>query len=106
MRRRRRELALLKTLGFTRRQLAATVAWQASAAVAVGVIVGVPLGVVVGRALWDRFAGALHVVPEPTVPALTIMLITVGALVLANIVAAIPGIQAARTRTALLFHAE
>ena len=42
VRRRRRELALLKTLGFTRRQLAATVAWQASVAVAIGVLVGVP----------------------------------------------------------------
>ena len=46
VRRRRRDLALLKTLGFTRRQLAATVAWQASIAVALGVIVGVPLGIV------------------------------------------------------------
>ena len=32
VRRRRRDLALLKTLGFTRRQLAAAVAWQASVA--------------------------------------------------------------------------
>ena len=69
-------------------------------------IVGVPLGIVVGRALWDQFADALHVVPEPTVPALTIALIAIGALVLANLVAAIPGLQAARTQTAVLLHAE
>ena len=106
VRRRRRELALLKTLGFTRRQLAATVAWQASLAVAVGVIVGVPVGIVIGRALWDQFASALHVVPQPTVPALTIALVAIGALVLANLVAAIPGLQAARTKTAVLLHAE
>ena len=106
VRRRRRELALLKTLGFTRRQLAATVAWQASVAVGVGVLIGVPLGIVTGRALWDQFANALHVVPQPTVPALTIALIAIGAIVLANLVAAIPGLQAARTRTALLLHAE
>ena len=74
VRRRRRDLALLKSLGFTRRQLAATVAWQSSVAVALGVVVGVPLGIVIGRALWDRFATALHVVPEPTVPAVTIAL--------------------------------
>jgi hypothetical protein len=36
VRRRRRELALLKCLGFTRRQLAATVAWQSSVSAAVG----------------------------------------------------------------------
>jgi hypothetical protein len=106
VRRRQRDLALLKTLGFTRRQLAATVAWQSSVAVALGVIVGVPVGVIVGRALWNEFATALHVVPDPTVPALTITLIALGALLLANIVAAVPGLQAARTHTAVLLRAE
>jgi len=106
VRRRRHDLALLKTLGFTRRQLAAVVAWQASVAVAIGVIIGVPLGIVAGRALWNRFANALHVVPQPTIPPLTIALITIGALILANLVAAIPGLQAARTSTAALLHEE
>ncbi len=106
VRRRRRELALLKTLGFTRRQLAATVAWQASIAITVGVILGVPLGIIIGRALWDKFATALHVVSQPTVPALTIALVVAAALVLTNIVAAIPGLQAARTPSALLLHDE
>ncbi len=49
VRRRRRDLALLKTLGFTQRQLAATVAWQSTIAVALGVVVGIPLGIVAGR---------------------------------------------------------
>ena len=40
VRRRRRDLALLKTLGFTRRQLAVTVAWQASVAAIVGIVDG------------------------------------------------------------------
>ncbi len=106
VRRRRRELALFKTLGFTRRQLAATVAWQASIAVALGVLIGVPVGIITGRVLWNQFAGALHVVPRPTVPTFTITLVAVGALVLANLVAAIPGRQAARTQTAVLLRAE
>jgi ABC-type antimicrobial peptide transport system permease subunit len=106
VRRRRRELALLKTLGFTRRQLGATVAWQASVAVVIGVLIGVPLGIVAGRALWIRFAEALHVVPQPTVPLVSIALIALTALVLANLVAAIPGLQAARTNTAEQLHAE
>ena len=106
VRRRRRELALLKTLGFTRRQLAAVVAWQSTIAVGIGVVVGVPVGIILGRSLWDLFARAIHAVPQPTVPALTISLVAVGALVLANVVAAAPGRQAARTRTALLLHAE
>ena len=97
---------MLKTLGFRGRQLAATVAWQASLAVTVGVVLGVPIGIITGRWLWERFADSLHVIPEPTVPAAAIALITVGALVIANLVAAIPGTQAARTRTAELLHAE
>ena len=40
--RRRRELALLKALGFTRRQVSATVAWQATSIIAVGLVIGVP----------------------------------------------------------------
>jgi hypothetical protein len=105
VRRRRRDLALLKTLGFTRRQLAATVAWQGSVAVTVGLIVGIPLGIAGGRALWIRFADALHVVPVPTIPALTIALIATATLALANLVAVIPGLHAASTRTALLLRA-
>ena len=45
-------------------------------------------------------------VPDPTVPAVTIALIAIGALVVANLVAAIPGRQAARTKTAVLLRAE
>jgi putative ABC transport system permease protein len=106
VRRRRRELALLKTLGFVRRQLAAAVAWQSSIAVAIGVVVGVPVGIVIGRVLWDLFAHEIDAVPMPSVPGLVIVLIVVGALVLANVVAAIPGRMAARTSTALVLREE
>ena len=82
------------------------VAWQSTIAVALGVVIGVPLGIITGRALWDLFAHAIHVVDEPTVPALAITLVAIGALVLANVVAALPGLQAARTRTAVLLRAE
>jgi hypothetical protein len=106
VRRRRRDLALLKTLGFTRNQLAATVVWQASVAAVIGVIIGVPVGIALGRWLWDLFARAIFAVPDPTVPVLEIVLVAVGALVLANVVAAVPGRMAARTRTALLLRTE
>jgi predicted lysophospholipase L1 biosynthesis ABC-type transport system permease subunit len=106
VRRRRRDVALLKTLGFTRRQLASVVAWQSSVAVAIGVVVGVPLGIVFGRWLWDLFAHDIDVVPSSTVPVLSIVLIALAALVLANLVAAVPGFIAARTKTASLLRAE
>jgi hypothetical protein len=106
VRRRRRDVALLKTLGFTRRQLAAVVAWQSSVAVAIGVVVGVPVGIVFGRWLWDLFAHNIDVVPTPTVPVMSIVLIALGALVLANLVAAVPGFIAARTKTVSQLRAE
>jgi hypothetical protein len=106
VRRRRRDLALLKTLGFTRRQLAAVVAWQSSVAVVIGIVVGIPLGIVLGRVLWNAFAHEINAVPASTVSGLSIVLIALGALVLANILAAIPGRIAARTPTALLLRAE
>ena len=106
VRRRRRDLALLKALGFTRRQLAAAVAWQSTIAVGVGVVIGVPIGIVAGRALWDLFAHELHVVAEPSVPAFTLAPGRGGALVLANVVAALPGRQAARTPAALVLQSE
>ncbi|HEV3212244.1 MAG TPA: FtsX-like permease family protein [Acidimicrobiales bacterium] len=106
VRRRRRDLAMLKTLGFTQRQLAAAVAWQSSVAVLIGVVLGVPIGIVVGRTLWDLFAREINAVPAPSVPSTSIVLITIGALVLANVVAAIPGRLAARTPTALVLRAE
>jgi hypothetical protein len=106
VRRRRRDLALMKTLGLSGRQLATVVAWQSTVAVLIGTLVGVPTGIVVGRVLWDLFARGLHAVPSPSVPALTIGLIAVGALVLANLVAALPGRIAARTPTGLLLRDE
>ena len=104
--RRRRDLAVLRVLGLSGRQLASIVALQSSVAMTIGVIVGVPLGVVAGRLLWDLFASGIHAVPAPSVPALEVAAIALGALVLANIMALIPGRIAARTRTAMLLWVE
>jgi hypothetical protein len=106
VRRRRRDLALLKTLGFTERQLMAAVAWQASVSAVIGVVVGLPLGIIVGRWLWTLFARQIYAVPQPSVPVLAVTLVALGTLVLANVVAALPGFIAARTPTALLLRAE
>jgi FtsX-like permease family len=106
VRRRRRDLALLKTLGFTRRQLAAAVAWQSSVVAVVGLVIGVPVGIAAGRWLWLAFAHELSALPDPVVPAGSIALAAVVALVLANLVAALPGRAAARTPAAIVLRAE
>jgi ABC-type lipoprotein release transport system permease subunit len=104
--RRRRDLALLRTLGFTGRQLLAAVAWQASVAGVIGAVVGIPLGVLIGRWLWTLFANNIYAVPHPTVPALGLLLIAASTLVLANVVAAMPGRRAARTSAAQVMRGE
>ena len=106
VRHRRRDLALLKALGFRPRQLAAVVAWQSSVTVLIGVIVGLPLGIIIGRQLWTLFARNINAVPDPTVPALAVTIVGIGALVFANVIAALPGQFAARTPTALVLRAE
>ncbi|HXN58920.1 MAG TPA: FtsX-like permease family protein [Acidimicrobiales bacterium] len=106
VRRRRREMALLKTFGFTQRQLAAAVAWQATIVAVVGLVVGIPLGIALGRFLWDAFAHQLSVVVDPTVAIVQLALVGLGAIVVANLVAALPGRIAARTPTALVLRAE
>jgi ABC-type lipoprotein release transport system permease subunit len=106
VRRRRRDLALLKTFGFTQFQLASAVGWQASVAALVGIILGVPIGIIVGRWLWILFARAIYAVPSPSVPVLDIAVIALGTLILANLAAVIPGRMAARTPTALVLRSE
>jgi hypothetical protein len=106
VRRRRRDLALLKSLGFSRRQVSATVAWQATITIVVGVVVGLPLGVALGRWLWTQFAGQLSVVARPTVPLALLAALGAGMLALANLAAAAPAWAAGRTRAAAVLRSE
>ena len=106
VRRRRWDLALLKTLGFTQRQLAAAITWQSAIDALVGIIVGIPLGVLAGRELWTLFARTIDAVPNPTVPLHSIVLVGIGTLVFSGLVAVLPGHSAARTSTALVLRAE
>ena len=75
---RRRELAILRALGFSNRMLRATVGWQSLATVAVGLVIGIPLGVVVGRITWRAFANELGLVPSAEVPVLLVAAIARG----------------------------
>lgn len=101
VRRRRSELALLKVLGFDRRQVRATVAWQATILGGVGLVLGIPVGIILGRLLWQAVANGLGVSPEVTAPALWLLLCVPCVLVLVNLIALFPARSAARTRPAV-----
>jgi hypothetical protein len=106
VRRRRRDLAMLRALGFTGGQLRSVVVWQASANGLVGVVAGVPIGILLGRWLWTLFARHIDAVPEPTVPVLSVVIVAAVTMVLVNVVAARPGRSAAHTSTARVLRGE
>ena len=97
---RRRDLAVLRTLGFTGGQIRRSVHVQSVATVVVAVVIGAPLGLVVGRVLWRQFADQLGVVPEPAGPWRPLALVVAGALVAALLAAQLPAILATRERPA------
>jgi hypothetical protein len=105
-RRRRRDLAILKTLGFVRGQVAQAVAWQAMAVGALALVIGVPLGAAGGRVIWRLFAERLGVVPQAITPTVALILIVPGTVVLANLIALVPAVMASRTRPALVLRSE
>jgi hypothetical protein len=106
IRRRRRDVAVLKTLGFTRTQVMQMIGWQATTIAAVGLLAGVPLGLAVGRFTWNLLAQDLGVVPEPITPIGATALVVPAAIVLANLIAALPALTASRTQPALVLRAE
>ena len=105
-RRRRRDLAVLKTLGFTRRQLRQAVACQATTIAAIALLIGLPVGIAGGRWAWHYLATQLGVLPEPAIPLTTIIITIPAALVLANLIATAPGQAAARTQPATILRTE
>jgi hypothetical protein len=106
VRRRRRDLAILKTLGFVRRQTRAAVAWQTTTIAILSVAIGLPGGVAAGRWGWHLFAEQLAVLPQPVVPLGAIAIVAPAAVILANAIAALPAMSAANTLPALVLKAE
>ncbi len=105
-RRRRRDFAVVKTLGFLRRQVSAAVAWQATTLTAVALLAGLPLGVAGGRWAWALFAGSVGVGSSATVPLSAVALMIPIAVLLANAIAVGPGWAAAQIKPAVTLRNE
>jgi hypothetical protein len=106
VRRRRRDLAVLKTLGLLRSQLLRVVSWQATALAAAALLVGLPLGLLAGRWAWLLFAGSAGVGSQADVPVPLVLLVIPVTLVLAVLLAIVPGWAAAGIRPARVLRAE
>jgi hypothetical protein len=106
VRRRRRDVAVLRALGLTRRQARGVVATQASVLALVGLVFGVPLGVALGRVLWGVVADLTPLEYRPPVAMLTLALVAPATLLLANALAAWPASRAARLRVCDVLRAD
>jgi hypothetical protein len=106
VRRRRRDLAVLKTLGFVRRQVRAAVLTQAITYALIAVVIGLPLGVAAGRWVWNLFADRQGIVPEVVLPLPALVLLIPAAALAAMAIAVMPARWAAATRPATILRAE
>ena len=95
LRRRRMDLAIGRALGWTPRQSATVLIWQAMQTALVGGVVGVALGQVVGRVLWGRIASGLDIVNRPD-SVLGVAALTIVGLVAASGLLALPAALWAR----------
>jgi ABC-type lipoprotein release transport system permease subunit len=106
VRRRRRDLAVLRVIGFARGQVRAALRWQALTIAVVGLAVGLPLGVAAAQQLWSQVAEGLGVVDSPADPWFAIGWTVPITLAIAIVIAVGPGLTATRAHPADILHAE
>ncbi len=105
-RRRRLDIAVLRALGFRRRQVRRTVAVQAVVITGLGLVIGVPIGLVAGRATWRLMVGDIGVLDAPSQPWTVLAVIIPAVLLLAVLVAAVPAWGSTRRVPATALRAE
>ena len=102
----RRDVAILRTIGFVRGQVAATVAWQATVLVVAALLVGIPSGVALGRWTWRLVADGVGSVMPPVVPVAGVLAAAVVGVLLAELLAGSLGWVAGGARPAAVLRTE
>ena len=103
---RRRDFAVLRTLGLRRNQLTAVMFWQISTVTGLALLIGLPVGAAAGHWAWALFADVLGISPGTGVPIATGLLLIPAVLVAANAVALWPASGSTRARPAQLLRSE
>jgi hypothetical protein len=106
VRRRSCDIAVLRALGMTKRQCRWVVVAQATVLTVIGLVFGVPIGLAVGRSVWRAVADYTPFQYVAPFAAWALVLLGLGAPMVANVLAAWPGRRAARLRIAQILRAE
>jgi ABC-type lipoprotein release transport system permease subunit len=105
-RRRQRDVAILRTLGFTPRQVRRTFCWQAVTLAGITLVIGIPAGIACGRLCWQIFAHQLGIVPVTAVPFAALSITAASWLAAVAAIAALPGRTVTRNHPARVLHSE
>jgi ABC-type lipoprotein release transport system permease subunit len=103
---RRKDVAILRSIGADRGWIARAVHWQATTFTVPPVVIGIPLGLIIGRSVFSSFADSIGTLNDPSFPVLLVALIAGGLVVLANAIAAVPAYRANRLAPARLLQTE
>ncbi len=106
VRRHRRDLAVLKALGFGRRQVSVSIAWHATTVALLAVTIGIPVGVIAGRWAWNALAHGIGTPAAVSTPVVALATTVPFALLTANAIAAVPGRAAANIRPGVALREE
>jgi len=104
--RRRKDFAVMRALGMTRRQARTSILTQAIVLAVVGLLFGVPVGLALGRWLWRIFSDYVPLEYAPPPAAGLLVLLVLLAPVAAALLALWPGHQVARLRVHEVLKAE
>jgi putative ABC transport system permease protein len=106
VRRRLRDLMVLRVLGFTGGEVRAAVSSMSLTVTALGLAAGIPAGLICGRVAWRFLTAQLGVDPQVVAPVQSFALLVAAGLALAVAVTAVPGLRASRILPAAILRAE
>lgn len=91
----RRELAVLRSLGFTPRQVRRAAGWEAAVLALAALVLGIPLGLLLGTSGWGVLMRGIGLSDRATVPAIALPLVLAAVVALAVGLSVWPGRRAA-----------
>ena len=103
---RRRDVAILRSIGADKRWISRAVHWQATTFTLAPVIIGVPLGLIVGRLVFRSFADSIGTLNDASIPLLPMAALAIGLALVANTVAALAARSSDKHTPAALLRSE